>query len=166
MVTLPNILNDISDLLLRLILLGHHYCAPPLDPGKYVSAPGSLHLQILHLSALLAVCFRKGQSLGICAFSWKRPLGLASILIYLQTLVLFCSEHFLRLGTEFFPFPSLPFPPLPFMSFQLSPLPVPNLLGLVILVVLHVTWPTSVPVGILSLPHWAAVVCCRAVSSP
>ena len=101
MVTLPNILNGISDLLLRLILLGHHYCAPPpLDPGKYVSAPGSLHLQILHLSALLAVCFREGQSLGIYAFSWKRPLGLASILIYLQTLVLLCSEHFLRSDTE------------------------------------------------------------------
>ena len=106
MVTLPNIPNGISDLLLRLTLLGHHYCVPPppLDPGKYVSAPGSLHLQILHLSALLAVCFREGQSLGICAFSWKRPLGLASILIYLQTLVLLCSEHFLRSDTE------LPFP--------------------------------------------------------
>ena len=77
---------------------------PSLDPGKSVSAPGSLHLQILHLSALLAVCFREGQSLGICAFSWKRPLGLASILIYLQTLVLLCSEHFLRSDTE------LPFP--------------------------------------------------------
>ena len=77
---------------------------PSLDPGKSVSAPGSLHLQILHLSALLAVCFREGQSSGICAFSWKRPLGLASILIYLQTLVLLCSEHFLRSDTE------LPFP--------------------------------------------------------
>jgi hypothetical protein len=107
MVTLPNILNGISDLLLRLTLVGHHYCVSPtptptpaLDPGKYVSAPGSLHLQILHLSALLAVCLREGQSLGICVFSWKRPLGLTSILIYLQTPVLFCSEHFLRSDTE------------------------------------------------------------------
>lgn len=50
MVTLPNILNGISDLLLRLTLLGHRYCAfPSLDPGKSVSVPGSLHLQILHL---------------------------------------------------------------------------------------------------------------------
>ena len=102
MVTLPNILNGISDLLLRLTLVDiTTVFFPSLDPGKSVSAPGSLHLQILHLSALLAVCFRQGQSLGICAFSWKRPLGLASILIYLQTLVLLCSEHFLRSGTEF-----------------------------------------------------------------